>query len=105
MEEKIEARLWVNGKQVDLNPFVEGILAGTVAGALGSLKGVEGIKSAELQLRQRTVTVTVNGKELTLTPFPNDIIAGTVTGFVSSLKEIDQVESLRIKLRTYKGSP
>ena len=105
MEEKIEARLWVNGKPVDLNPFVEDILAGTVAGALGSLKGVESIKSVELQLRQRTVTLTVNEKELTLTPFPNDIIAGTVTGFVSSLKEIDQVKSLRIKLRTYQGSP
>jgi hypothetical protein len=104
MEEKMEARLWVNSKAVDLNPFVEEILAGTVAGALQSLKGVEGIKSAELQLRQRTVTVTVNGKELTLTPFPNDIIAGMVTGFVSSLKGIDKVESLRIKLRTYQGS-
>ena len=105
MEEMIEARLWVNGKQVDLNPFVEGILAGTVAGALRSLKGVESIKTVDLQLRQNTVNVTVNGGEVTLTPFPNDIIAGTVTGFVSSLKGIDKVEGLRIKLRTYKGSP
>ena len=95
MEDKIEARLWVNGKPVDLNPFVEDILAGTVAGALVSLKGAESIESVELQLQQRTVTVTVNGKELTLTPFPNDIIAGTVTGFVSSLKEIGRVGSLR----------
>ncbi|OGO03413.1 MAG: hypothetical protein A2Y72_05275 [Chloroflexi bacterium RBG_13_53_26] len=99
MKEKIEARLWVNSKLVEMNPFVEEILAGTVAGALRSLKGVETIKTVELQLRQRTVTVTVNGKELTLTPFPNDIIAGTVSGFVSSLKEIDKVESLRISLR------
>ena len=105
MEEMIEARLWVNGKPVDLNPFVEGILAGTVAGALSSLKGVESIKSVDLQIRQRTVTVTVNGGELTLTPFPNDIIAGTVTGFVSPLKGIGKVESLRIKLRTYQGTP
>lgn len=105
MEEMIEARLWVNGKPVDLNPFVEGILAGTVAGALRSLKGVESIKTVDLQLRQRTVNVTVNGGELTLTPFPNDIIAGTVTGFVSSLKGIDKVEGVRIKLRTYQGSP
>ncbi len=105
MEEKIEARLWVNGKPVELNPFVEVILAGTVAGALRSLKGVENINSVEFELRQRTVNVTVNGKELTLTPFPNDIIAGTVAGFVSSLKGIDQIESLRIELRTYQGSP
>lgn len=104
MEEKTEARLWINGKPLELNPFVEEILAGTVAGALRSLKGVESIKSVELQLRQGTVTVTVNGKVLTLTPFPNDIIAGTVTGFVSSLKGIDKVESLKIRLRTYQGS-
>lgn len=105
MEEKIEARLWVNGKPVELNPFVEETLAGTVAGALRSLKGVESIKSVELQVRQGAVTITVNGKTLTLTPFPNDIIAGTVTGFVSSLKGIDKIESLKIKLRTYQGSP
>lgn len=105
MEDRIEARLWVNGKQVDLNPFVEEILAGTMVGALRSLKGVESIKSVDLQLRQGTVAVTVNGKELTLTPFPNDIIGGTVAGFVSSLKGIDTVENLRVKLRTYKGNP
>lgn len=99
MKEKTEARLWVNSKPVELNPFVEEILAGTVAGALRSLKGVENIKTVELQLHQRTVTLTVNGEELTLTPFPNDIIAGTVSGFVSSLKEIDKVESLKISLR------
>ncbi|MBM4445287.1 MAG: hypothetical protein FJ020_08310 [Chloroflexi bacterium] len=105
MEEKMEAKLWVNSRAVDLNPFVEEILAGTVAGALRSLKGVEGIKSAELQLRQGTVAVTVNSKGLTLTPFPNDIIAGMVTGFVSALKGTEKLGSLRIKLRTYHGSP
>lgn len=105
MKEKIEATLWVNGKAVELNPFVEEALAGTVAGALRSLKGVESIRSAELQLRQGVVTITVNAKLVTLTPFPNDIIAGTVAGFVSSLKGIDNIESLKIKLRTYQGSP
>ena len=103
MEENFEATLWVNNKTAELNPFVGQILAGTVAGALRSLKGVESIQTVELQLHQRTVTVTVNGKELTLTPFPNDIIAGTVTGFISSLKGIDKVESLKINLRRQQG--
>lgn len=105
MEETFEAELWVNNKPVELNPFVEQILAGTVAGALRSLKGVGSLQSVELQLHQGSVTITVNGKEVALTPFPNDIIAGTVAGFVSSLKGVDKIEILKINLRTNPARP
>jgi hypothetical protein len=105
VEETVEAELWVNNKPVELNPFVEQILGGTVAGALRSLKGVESLQSVELQLHQGIVAVTVNGKEVALTPFPNDIIAGTVTGFVSSLKAIDKIEILKINLRANPAKP
>lgn len=105
MEEILEAKLWVNNDAVELNPFVEQILGGTVAGALRSLKGVESLQNVELQLQQGSVAVTVNGKEVTLTPFPNDIIAGTVTGFVSSLKGIDNIEILKINLRANPAKP
>lgn len=105
MEETLEAKLWVNNEPVELNPLVEQILAGTVAGALRSLKGVESMQSVELQLHQGSVAVTVKGKEVALTPFPNDIIAGTVTGFVSSLKGIDKIEILKINLRANPAKP
>jgi sulfur carrier protein ThiS len=105
VEENLEAKLWVNNKPVELNAFIEQILGGTVAGALRSLKGVEGLRSAELQLHQGSVAVTVDGKEVPLTPFPNDIIAGTVTGFVSSLKGIDKIEILKINLRANPAKP
>ena len=105
MAEILEAKLCVNNKPVDLNPFVEQILAGTLAGALRSLKGVESMYSAELQLRQASVAITVNGKEVALTPFPNDIIAGTVTGFVSSLKGVEKIETLEINLLASPAKP
>ena len=91
-----KVRLWVEGSAIDLNPFVEQILAGTLAGAVRSLKGTEDMKNLELQVDKGEVAVRVNGKEIPLTPFPNDIIAQTLTGFVSALKGVSSVETFRI---------
>ena len=37
----MEARLLVDGEEIDLNEFVEKILAGTIAGAVTSLRGIK----------------------------------------------------------------
>ena len=103
MQDNFAAKLWVNNASMELNPFVEQILAGTVAGAISSLKGAETIQTAELHVDHGDVKITVNKKELPLTPFPNDIIANTITGFVSSLKGVDRVESLRISLKAHRA--
>ena len=99
MEERLEAKLWVNSAPVELNAFVEEFLARTATGAVRTLKGAEDIKDLELYVQRGDVGVTVNGNELPITPFPNDIIANTFTGLVSTLKGIDRVESLKIKVK------
>jgi len=37
----LEARLLVDGEEIDLNEFVEKILAGTIAGAVTSLRDIK----------------------------------------------------------------
>jgi len=99
MNGSFEATLQVNNVSIDLNPFVEQFLARTVAGAVSSLRGAEGMRSLELYLEQGDVRIIVNGDELPLTPFPNDIIANTLIGLVSSLKGVSEIESLAISVK------
>jgi len=99
MKENYEAKLWVNNKDIELNPFVEQFLAGTVTGGVRTLKGVEVVRTVELKMVKRTVTLVVNGKALELTEFPNDIICSTVAGVVSSLKGVGKVDSLQIDIK------
>ena len=99
MKEVFETKLWVNNKDIELNPFVEQFLAGTVTGGVRTLKGVDVVRTVELKMLKNAVTLVVNGKALELTQFPNDIISSTVAGVVSSLKGVDRVNSLQIDIK------
>ena len=100
MEGQFKARLLVNGKPIDINPFVEEFLARTTVAAAASLKGAENIRSLEIHQRKGTVELTVNGKEIPLTPFPNDVISRMLTGIVSSLKGVGDIESIDVNVET-----
>ncbi len=41
MKESYQTKLWVNNKDIDLHPFVEQFVAGTVTGGVRTLKGVD----------------------------------------------------------------
>lgn len=99
MEENFETRLLVNNKEIDLNPFVEQFLGGTVVGGVRTLKGVTDVRTVELRMVKRSVSILINGKDLALTQFPNDIIASTVVGLVSALKGVDRVDNLQIDIK------
>ncbi len=105
MKEIYESKLWVNNKDIELNPFVEQFLAGTVTGGVRTLKGVEVVRTVEMKMLKRSVTLVVNGKALELTQFPNDIISSTVTGVVSALKGVDKVDSLQIDIKVLQKKP
>jgi hypothetical protein len=46
-------KLKVDGKEIPLNEFVERILNGTIAGAVGSLKGIKGDwKKIEIEIQK-----------------------------------------------------
>src|SRR5512136_2389506 len=100
MKESFETKLWVNNKDIDLHPFVEQYVAGTVVGGVRTLKGVDDLRTIDLKMLNKAVTLVVNGKGLELTQFPNDILCSTVTGVAASLKGVDKViDSLQIDIK------
>jgi len=99
MEKNLKAKLEINNVSVELNPFAEGFLARTVAGAVSSLRGAENIRDLELYLEGGDVKLVVNGNEIPLTPFPREVITNTITGLVSSLKGISKIESLKVNVK------
>jgi len=49
----LRVQLYIDGKEIPLNDFVERMLGGTVAGAASSLHGVDdGWKSLEIRIRR-----------------------------------------------------
>lgn len=47
-------KLKVDGKEIPLNEFVEKILAGTITGAVGSLRGIrEDWKKIEIEIQKQ----------------------------------------------------
>lgn len=100
MDGNPRAELEINNVSVELNAFAEQFLAGTVVGAISSLKGTDDIRELELYLAQGDVRVVVNGNELPLTPFPKEILTSTMIGSVSSLKGVSSIDSLKIAIRT-----
>lgn len=96
MKQELKARLSVNTKEIEMNQFVESLVAQVVFGIVSTLKGVDYIKTIFVDIDKGQVTIKVNNEEIALTPFPNDIIASTLTGMVSPLKGADKVDTLEI---------
>jgi len=98
MEEIYTAKLWVNGKLIVMNRFVEQFLAHTAVGAINSLKGGDNVHKLEMHQKKGNVEIKVNGTEIPLTAFPNDIISRTLLGMVSALKDVDGVDTIEISV-------
>ena len=96
MKESYKAKLFVNKKPVELNPFVEEYLARISVGTVTSLKGIDYIRNVEIHHEFDDVTVAVNGENVSLTPFPVKIIASTLCGLASALKGVDDIKSLHV---------
>ncbi len=44
------AELEVNGKKIEINPFVEAFISNAVTGMVGSLNGIDKIESIDLKI-------------------------------------------------------
>ncbi len=105
MKESYQTKLWVNQNDIELNPFVEQFVAGTVTGGVRTLKGVDDLRTIELKTANGSVTLVVNGKKVELIQFPNDIICSTVTGVVSALKGVDKIDNLQLDIKVIQKKP
>jgi hypothetical protein len=101
MDKNLRAGLAVNKVSIKLNPFAEQFLAGTVVGAVSSLKGTEDIQDLELHMERGDVKLVVNGNEVPLTQFPKEVLTNTIIGLVSSLKGVDGIDSLKINVKAH----
>jgi hypothetical protein len=102
LKENYSAKLLVNKKPVELNPFVEEFLARVSVGSVTSLKGVDSVKIMGLSLEQDDINIVVNGDKVDLISFPAMIIMSTLRGLVSTLKGGDNIKSLDIKVENKK---
>jgi hypothetical protein len=98
LKQELEAKLSVNKEEIDMNEFVESLVAHVTVGTVKSLKGVDYIKTIDVNMDKGEVDISVNNENIPLTPFPNDIIASTLIGLVSSLKGIDEVDKMKIRV-------
>lgn len=98
MKQKLVARLSVNDNDIDMNEYVEGLVAHITVGIVKSHKGVDNIKTIDINIKKGEVYMMVNDEDIPLTPFPNDIVAGILTGLVSMLKGVDTVDRLKIRV-------
>jgi len=92
------AKLWINKTPIELNPFVEDFLAQVSIGVVKPLKGVDYIRSVELNHEYDDLKVVVNKDEIPITPFPYMIITNTILGLVSTLKGVDNVKSFDVSV-------
>jgi hypothetical protein len=86
-----KVNLQVNGKPVELNPFVEGYVYYIAVGILNSLKDTKPIKTLDLDIdSDGLLTITLNGDGVPVNEFVMEIVRNTFTGLVSNLKGVDE---------------
>jgi hypothetical protein len=98
LKSDVKAKLSINKKEIDMNAFVEGLVAHVTIGAVNSLDGVDNVKTVDLNMDKGEIDIMVNKENIRVTPFPNDIIAATLLGLVSLLKGVEDVEQMKIEV-------
>ena len=99
MNESFGAKLWINKTPIELKPFIEDFLAQVTIGVVKPLKGVDYIRSIELNYEHDDLKVVVNEDEIPITPFPYTIITSTIIGLASTLKGADDIKSFDVSVK------
>ncbi len=94
----MKAKLWVNHQPVEMNRFVEDLLAKVSVAVASALKGTEDMHQLDISLTKGDVSVTVNGKDIPLNPFTGEVMANTLRGLVSSLKGVRDTTQVSISV-------
>jgi hypothetical protein len=90
----------VNNKSIEMNPFVEDLVARVSIGIVSSLKGVDVVKDIGIQKQRDSIDIMVNGKAIPLTVFPVMIIESTLSGLFAVLKGVDEIKTFSIDVET-----
>lgn len=94
----MKAKLSVNHEPVEINRFVEDLLARVAVAIASALKGTEDMRQLDISLTEDDVRVTVNDREVPLNPFTVEVIGNTLRGLVSSLKGVGDTTEVSISV-------
>ncbi len=94
----MKADLRVNSKPVEMNAFVENLVAKVSVAVVSVLRGAEDMRQLDIKLVGDDVRVTVNDGGITLNPFTSEVIANTLRGLVSSLKGVADTSQVSISV-------
>lgn len=85
----MNASLQVDGRALDMKPFVETYLANVCHAILRSLKGTEGVQQASFRIQGKDLELLVNDQPLDLhmdKGFARVIVRDTLLGVLSHLR-------------------
>ena len=83
--------LKVNGDSIKMDYFVEGFLDHTVRGMLSALEGTSELRTLELKVEGKAVTITLNADDIPLNQFAAEIVRNTLIGLISTLKGVGEI--------------
>lgn len=87
----MNASLHVNGRAVEINPFLETYLANVCRAILNSLKGTEGAQRALFRIRGKELELVVDDKPLDLrmrTAFAMVLVRDTLLGVLAHFRGV-----------------
>jgi hypothetical protein len=95
----MKAKLWVNHRPVELNRFVEDLVARVSVAIVSALKGTGDMQELDIALTGEEVKVAVDGREIPLNPFTTEVIASTLRGLISPLKGVDGAAQVSVSVK------
>lgn len=96
--EDLQATLAVNNSELELIPFISDFVARVTVGIVLSLKGVDDVERANIELKGDQVKVWVNGRHISTNAFASKIIKATITGMTAVLKGGGDIQNLVISV-------
>jgi hypothetical protein len=92
-------RIYSNGIEAPLTPFIAGFLGNVSVGIASSLKPPQPIKSLRYEIEGEQVHIFVNGAPVILDHrFSQIIVLDTIRGMIRHLKMADPNGSIRIEV-------
>jgi|YNPNPStandDraft_1061719.scaffolds.fasta_scaffold02970_5 hypothetical protein len=97
----MKASLDVDGRAVEMNPFLETYLANVCRAILNSLKGTEGAQRALFRIRGKELELLVNDNPLDLhmrTAFAMVLVRDTLLGVLAHFRGVRGWKEIQVKL-------
>lgn len=97
----MRVRMFCNGKELFVSPFVGRFTAGVCKAVAGSLKAPTASENIQIELEGDRVQLQIDGTSVLLDKtqgFAETIVSDTIRGMIRHLKDIDPDGAIRIEI-------